>query len=118
VRHGAADTNMPVHVACVWSCCRHCLEGDDITKLHGTIIFGLGTLLALLTAGFAADGLFGAGVMMRDAGGRTPPGGGRMSALPFLIPIALFLGGLGLVAFLWSLKSGQYEDLEGAARRS
>lgn len=40
-----------------------------------------------------------------------------MSAVLFLIPIALFLGGLGLVAFLWSLKSGQYEDLEGAAHR-
>lgn len=40
-----------------------------------------------------------------------------MSALIFLIPIALFLGGLGLVAFLWSLRSGQYEDLDGAARR-
>ena len=40
-----------------------------------------------------------------------------MSALLFLIPIALFLGGLGLGAFLWSLRAGQYEDLEGAARR-
>ena len=40
-----------------------------------------------------------------------------MSALLFLIPVALFLGGLGLVAFLWSLRSGQYEDLEGAANR-
>ena len=29
-----------------------------MTKLHGTIILGLGTLLALLAAGFAADGLF------------------------------------------------------------
>ncbi|MEH6403062.1 MAG: cbb3-type cytochrome oxidase assembly protein CcoS [Sneathiella sp.] len=40
-----------------------------------------------------------------------------MTVLLFLIPIALFLGGLGLLAFLWSLKSGQYEDLEGAANR-
>lgn len=40
-----------------------------------------------------------------------------MSAVLFLIPIALFLGALGLVAFLWSLRSGQYDDLEGAARR-
>jgi cbb3-type cytochrome oxidase maturation protein len=37
--------------------------------------------------------------------------------LIFLIPIALFLGGLGLYAFLWALKSGQYEDLDGAAWR-
>tara|TARA_B100000678_G_scaffold222592_1_gene190158 strand:- start:275 stop:472 length:198 start_codon:yes stop_codon:yes gene_type:complete len=34
-----------------------------------------------------------------------------------LIPAALFLGLLGLGAFLWSLKNGQYEDLEGAAWR-
>ncbi len=40
-----------------------------------------------------------------------------MDALLFLIPAALGLGLLGLVAFLWSLKSGQYEDLEGAAQR-
>ncbi len=41
-----------------------------------------------------------------------------MSALFFLIPIALFLGGLGLAAFLWSLNNGQYEDLDGAAERA
>ncbi len=40
-----------------------------------------------------------------------------MNMLIYLIPIALFLGGLGLFAFLWSLKSGQYEDLDGAAWR-
>ncbi|MFB9949170.1 cbb3-type cytochrome oxidase assembly protein CcoS [Rhizobium puerariae] len=40
-----------------------------------------------------------------------------MNMLIYLIPIALFLGGLGLFAFLWSLKSGQYDDLDGAAWR-
>ena len=40
-----------------------------------------------------------------------------MTALAFLIPIALLLGGAGLAAFLWALKSGQYEDPEGAAER-
>lgn len=40
-----------------------------------------------------------------------------MSALAYLIPIALFLGLLGLAAFLWALKSGQFEDLDGAAHR-
>lgn len=40
-----------------------------------------------------------------------------MNMLIYLIPIALFLGGLGLFAFLWSLRSGQYEDLDGAAWR-
>jgi cbb3-type cytochrome oxidase maturation protein len=40
-----------------------------------------------------------------------------MSALIYLIPAALFLGLVGLVAFLWALKSGQFEDLDGAAHR-
>lgn len=40
-----------------------------------------------------------------------------MTVLLYLIPIALFLGALGLGAFLWSLKSGQYDDLEGASWR-
>ena len=40
-----------------------------------------------------------------------------MSHLVFLIPIALGLGLLGLVAFIWSLKNGQYDDLDGAAER-
>lgn len=40
-----------------------------------------------------------------------------MTVLGVLIPAALFLGALGLAAFLWSLKSGQYDDLDGAAVR-
>jgi cbb3-type cytochrome oxidase maturation protein len=40
-----------------------------------------------------------------------------MIILIYLIPVALFLGGLGLGAFLWALRSGQYDDLEGAASR-
>ena len=35
----------------------------------------------------------------------------------YLVPIALGLGLAGLVAFLWALNSGQYEDLDGAAER-
>lgn len=40
-----------------------------------------------------------------------------MSQVIFLIPIALFLGLLGLAAFVWSIKNGQYDDLQGAAAR-
>lgn len=40
-----------------------------------------------------------------------------MNVLMVLIPAALFLGLLGLAAFLWSLRSGQFEDLDGAALR-
>ncbi len=35
----------------------------------------------------------------------------------YLIPVSLGLGAIGLAAFLWSLRSGQYEDLDGAAER-
>lgn len=41
-----------------------------------------------------------------------------MTALAWLIPVALFLGLLGLIAFLWALRSGQFEDLEGASWRA
>ncbi len=40
-----------------------------------------------------------------------------MSVLVYLIPIALILGSIGLAAFIWALKSGQYDDLDGAAHR-
>jgi cbb3-type cytochrome oxidase maturation protein len=40
-----------------------------------------------------------------------------MSGLLYLIPIALFLGLVGLGAFMWAMKSGQFEDLDGAAER-
>ena len=40
-----------------------------------------------------------------------------MTVLVYLVPIALGLGLTGLLAFLWSLKSGQYQDMDGAALR-
>lgn len=40
-----------------------------------------------------------------------------MTIMIVLIPAALCLAALGLAAFFWSLRSGQYEDLEGAAHR-
>ena len=41
-----------------------------------------------------------------------------MEVLVYLVPLALALGALGLGAFLWSLKSGQFDDLDGAAWRA
>jgi len=35
----------------------------------------------------------------------------------YLVPIALILGLIGLGAFMWTLRSGQYDDLDGAAER-
>jgi cbb3-type cytochrome oxidase maturation protein len=40
-----------------------------------------------------------------------------MNVLIFLVPAALALGLTGLAAFLWSLRNGQYDDIEGAALR-
>tara|TARA_B100000513_G_scaffold80061_1_gene32701 strand:+ start:296 stop:517 length:222 start_codon:yes stop_codon:yes gene_type:complete len=40
-----------------------------------------------------------------------------MDVLIYLIPAALFLGLIGLVAFFWAMKSGQFDDLDGAAER-
>lgn len=41
-----------------------------------------------------------------------------MDVLIFLVPLALGLGLLGLAGFLWSLKTGQYDDMDGAAWRA
>ena len=41
-----------------------------------------------------------------------------MEVLIYLVPLALALGLLGLVAFLWALNSGQFDDLDGAAWRA
>lgn len=40
-----------------------------------------------------------------------------MSVLAYLIPIALFLGLLGLGGFVWAFRNGQFDDLDGAAER-
>lgn len=40
-----------------------------------------------------------------------------MSVLIYMVPVALLLGLIGLGAFIWSLKSGQFDDLDGDARR-
>lgn len=41
-----------------------------------------------------------------------------MNVLAILVPIALGLGFCGLIAFLWALRSGQFDDLEGAGWRA
>ena len=40
-----------------------------------------------------------------------------MNVLVFLIPMALLLGGSGLLLFFWAMRDGQFEDLDGAANR-
>ena len=40
-----------------------------------------------------------------------------MDVLIYLIPLAFFLGLLGLAAFLWALRNGQFDDLDGDAER-
>jgi len=40
-----------------------------------------------------------------------------MDVLVWLIPVSLLLGGVGLAAFIWSVRSNQYDDPEGDSRR-
>jgi cbb3-type cytochrome oxidase maturation protein len=40
-----------------------------------------------------------------------------MTILLLLIPAALAIGGLGLAAFFWALRNGQFDDPEGNAAR-
>ncbi len=40
-----------------------------------------------------------------------------MTVISYLIPISLILGGLGLVGFVYTIRSSQYDDPEGDARR-
>jgi len=40
-----------------------------------------------------------------------------MSYLAVLVPVAVLMGLAGLAAFMWTLRSGQYDDLDGAAQR-
>ncbi|MEX0282254.1 MAG: cbb3-type cytochrome oxidase assembly protein CcoS [Arenibacterium sp.] len=40
-----------------------------------------------------------------------------MSVLSYLIPISLTLGAIGLLAFIYTVKSNQYDDPEGDSRR-
>ena len=54
---------------------------------------------------------------VRPASSRRAEDGGVMNVLVYLVPMALSLGLIGLAAFLWSLRSGQYDDVDGAALR-
>ncbi|VAV89963.1 Type cbb3 cytochrome oxidase biogenesis protein CcoS, involved in heme b insertion [hydrothermal vent metagenome] len=40
-----------------------------------------------------------------------------MNVLIYLIPISLLLGGIGLVAFVYTVRSNQYDDPDGDSRR-
>ncbi len=40
-----------------------------------------------------------------------------MTGLVVLIPLALIMGGVGLIAFFWAMRQGQFDDLDGAANR-
>jgi cbb3-type cytochrome oxidase maturation protein len=40
-----------------------------------------------------------------------------MSGLAITIPIAIIMGLGALAAFLWALRAGQYDDMDGASQR-
>ena len=41
-----------------------------------------------------------------------------MNILGLLIPVSLVLGGIGLAAFVWSMRARQFDDLEGDQQRA
>ncbi len=63
-------------------------------------------------------GLLGAGDAQRASRPPRREGECVMEVMVILVPLALGLGLVGLLGFLWSLRSGQYDDLEGAAWRA
>ena len=40
-----------------------------------------------------------------------------MNSIALLLPLAIIMGSIGLLAFFWSLRRGQYDDMDGAANR-
>ncbi|MEH6831131.1 cbb3-type cytochrome oxidase assembly protein CcoS [Sulfitobacter sp.] len=40
-----------------------------------------------------------------------------MNILVILIPVSLILGALGLIGFIWTVRSDQYDDEQGNAAR-
>ncbi|MFP7674107.1 cbb3-type cytochrome oxidase assembly protein CcoS [Marivita sp. S0852] len=40
-----------------------------------------------------------------------------MNVLAYLIPVSLILGGIGLAAFVFTVRARQYDDPQGAAER-
>ena len=71
-----------------------------------------------LVAAAAMSGSSLAGDIERAACASRGEGVRLMEVLVFLVPLALVLGLIGLMGFLWSLKNGQYDDLEGAGWRA
>ena len=40
-----------------------------------------------------------------------------MTPLLIIIPVVLLVGVAALAAFMWSMRNGQYDDMDGAAQR-